>query len=80
MATCNEEYVSMTNLSMLDTESKLFLYKVDKKRQEDHHENIGGSEGKDIMTLKHSALNTLTETMDSFKEKCDIFRPGNDTI
>ena len=32
LATCNEEYVSMTNLSMLDTESKLFLYKVDKKR------------------------------------------------
>ena len=32
------------------------------------------------MTLKQSALNTLTETMDSFKEKCDIYRPGNDTI
>ena len=32
LATCNEEYVSTTNLSMLDTESKLFLYKVDKKR------------------------------------------------
>ena len=32
LAICNEEYVSMTNLSMLDTESKLFLYKVDKKR------------------------------------------------
>ena len=32
------------------------------------------------MTLKHSALNTLTETMDSFKEKCDIYRPGNNTI
>ena len=31
LATCNEEYVSTTNLSMLDTESKLFLYKVDKK-------------------------------------------------
>ena len=47
LATCNEEYVSTTNLSMLDTESKLLLYKVDKKerQQEDHHhENvIGGS-------------------------------------
>ena len=32
LATCNEEYVSTTNLSMLDTESKLFLYKADKKR------------------------------------------------
>ena len=30
--------------------------------------------GEDIMTLKHSALNTVTETMDSFKEKCDIYR------
>ena len=85
LATCNEEYVSTTNLSMLDTESKLFLYKVDKKRQQEdhHHENIVGnssSGGKDTTTLKHSALNTLTETMDSFKEKCDICRPGNDTI
>ena len=31
LATCNEEYVSTTTLSMFDTESKLFLYKVDKK-------------------------------------------------
>ena len=79
LATCNEEHVSMTNLSMLDTESKLFLYKVDKKRQDHHHENVVGR-GNDITTLKHSALNTLTETMDSFKEKCDIYRPSNDTI
>ena len=76
LATCNEEYVSTTNLPMLDTESKLFLYKVDKKKE--CHENISG--GKDITTLKHSALNTLTKTMDSFKEKCDIYGPGNDTI
>ena len=32
LATCNKEYVSTNNLSMLDTESKLFLYKVDKKK------------------------------------------------
>ena len=56
----------MTNLSMFDTESKLFSYKVDKKKC---HENVGSgssSGGKEITTLKQSARNTLTETMDSF--------------
>ena len=73
LATCTEDYVSVSNLSMSTTERKLFFYAVTAAAAA-----VGG--GKDIKTLKNNALKDLTDTIESFMDKKDSFRPANDTV
>ena len=71
LATCTEDYVSVSNLSMSTTERKLFFYAAAAAA-------VGG--GKDIKTLKNNTLKDLTDTIESFMDKKDSFRPANDTV
>ena len=73
LAMCTEDYVSVSNLSMSTTERKLFFYAVTTTTAA-----VGG--GKDIKTLKNNALKDLTDTIESFMDKKDSFRPANDTV
>ena len=72
LATCTEDYMSVSNLSMSTMECKLFFYAVTAAAA------VGG--GKDIKTLKNNALKDLTDTIESFMDKKDSFRPANDTV
>ena len=74
LATSTEDYVSVSNLSMSTTERKLFFYAVTTTAAA----AVGG--GKDIKTLKNNALKDLTNTIESFMDKKDSFRPANDTV
>ena len=71
LATCTEDYVSVSNLSMSTTERKLFFYAVTAAA-------VGG--GKDIKTLKNNALKDLTDTIESFMDKKDSVQLANDTV
>ena len=75
LATCTEDYVSVSNLSMSTAERKLFFYAVTMA-------TIAAAAvgGKDIKTLKNNALKDLTDTIESFMDKKDFFRPANDTV
>ena len=73
---CDDECVSMENLTMTDTDSQLFFYSVAKEPGGDA---AGQRGGKDMNALRTSALRELTSTMDSFKEKWDAHRPSSET-
>ena len=72
LATCTEDYVSVSNLSMSTTEHKLFFYAVTTTAA------VGG--GKDIKTLINNVLKDLTNTIESFMDKKDSFQPANDMV
>ena len=69
---CDDECVSMENLTMTDTDSQLFFYSV--------VEPDAQHGGKDMNALQMSALHKLTSMMDSFKEKWDAHRPSSETV
>ena len=75
LAMCTEDYVSMSNLSMSTTECKLFFYAVTIATTA-----AAAVGGKDIKTLKNNALKDLTDTIESFMDKKDSFRPANDMV
>ena len=70
---CDDKCISMVNLTMTDTDSQLFFYSVAK-------EPDAQCGGKDMNTLRTSALHELTSMMDSFKEKWDAHRPSSETV
>ena len=75
LATCTEDYMSMSNLSMSTTERKLFFYAVTMATTA-----AAAVGGKDIKTLKNNALKDLTDTIESFMDKKDSFRLANDMV
>ena len=74
LATCTEDYVSVSNLSMSTMERKLFFDAV----RTTAAAAVGG--GKDIKTLKNNALKDLTDTIESFMDKKDSFQPANNMV
>ena len=76
LAMCTEDYVSVSNLSMSTSERKLFLYAVTMATST----AAAAVGGKDIKTMKNNALKDLTNTIESFMDKKDSFRPANDTV
>ena len=75
LATCTEDYVSVSNLSMSTMECKLFFYAVTMATTA-----AAAAGGKDIKTLKNNALKDLTNTIESFMDKKDSFRLANDMV
>ena len=72
---CDDECISMENLTMTDTNSRLFFYSVAKEC--DAAIKCGG---KDMNALRTSALPKLASTMDFFKEKWDAHRLSSETV
>ena len=72
LVSCEDDYVSTNDMTLSEAGGKLFFYQIVSTKE--------GKSGKDMSTLKTNALRELTEAMDSFKERCDIHRPGSDTI
>ena len=70
---CDDECISMENLTMTNTDSQLFFYSVAKEPDAQHG-------GKDMNALRTSALCELTSMMDSFKEKWDAHRLSSETV
>ena len=79
LATCTEDYMSVSNLSMSTLERKLFFYAVDSMAttKTSTAATVGG---KNIKTLKNNTLKDPTDTIESFMDKKDSFRPANNTV
>ena len=60
---CNDECVSMENLTMTDTNSQLFFYSVAKECAVEQHGD------KDMNALRTSALHELTSMMNFFQRE-----------
>ena len=75
LAMCTEDYMSVSNLSMSTMEHKLFFNAVTMATTA-----AAAVGGKDIKTLKNNALKDLTDTIESFMDKKDSFRPANDAV
>ena len=76
LATCTEDYMSVSNLSMSTTERKLFFYAVTMATTA----AAAAVGGKDIKTLKNNTLKDVTNTIESFMDKKDSFRLANNTV
>ena len=77
LATCTEDYMSMSNLSMSTLECKLFFYAV---MATTSTAAAAAVSGKDIKTLKNNALKDLTNTIESLMDKKDSFQPANNMV
>ena len=69
LATCTEDYLSMSNLSMSTLEHKLFFYAVNSTAMTKTFTAAAAVGGKDIKTLKNNALKDLTDTIELFMDK-----------
>ena len=72
LVSCEDDYVSTNDMTLSEAGGKLFFYQIVSTKE--------GKSGKDMSALNTNVLRELTEAMDSFKERCDIHRPGSDTV
>ena len=72
LVSCEDDYISTNDMTLSKAGGKFFFYQIVSTKE--------GKSGKDMSALKTNALRELTEAMDSFKERCDIHRPGSDIV
>ena len=65
---------------MSTLERKLFFHAVNSTAMTKMSTAAAAVGGKDIKTLKNNALKDLTNTIESFMDKKDSFRPANDMV
>ena len=72
LVSCKDDYISTNDMTLSEAGGKLFFYQIVSTKE--------GKSGKDMSALKTNAPRELTEAMNSFKERCDMHRPGSNTI